>query len=93
MRATSTFIRLDGIDTDSCRAPAAFRTRVSMSPTGSVTVTPRGRLILGAVTRRGGRGASPPGCSVVVVAVTSVVISVLFLPATSSTSSRREARR
>src|SRR3979490_1042083 len=34
--ATSTFVRLDGIVTVSGRAPAAFRTRVSMSASGSL---------------------------------------------------------
>src|SRR5947208_10730385 len=32
--------------------------RVSMSPTGSLTATPRGRRAFGTITRRG-RGASP----------------------------------
>src|SRR5438132_123382 len=36
--------------------------RVSMSPTGSLTATPRGRRAFGTITRRG-RGASPPARS------------------------------
>src|SRR5258708_36914605 len=58
IRAISIFIRLDGIMTVSCRAPAALRMRVSMSPTGSLTATPRGRRAFGTIVRRG-RGASP----------------------------------
>src|SRR5579859_234831 len=82
MRATSIFTRLDGISTFSCRALEAFRIRVSMSPTGSFTATPRGRRAFGTITRRG-RGASPSArsgrgaCgSGVVVVVVSVVMSL-----------------
>src|SRR4030081_1970523 len=58
MRAISSLTRLSGIMTVSCRAPDALRMRVSMSPTGSFTVTPRGPRAFGTMTRRG-RGASP----------------------------------
>src|SRR5438067_11333919 len=58
MRAISIFTRLDGIITFSWRAPDALRIRVSMSPTGSFTATPRGLRAFGTMTRRG-RGASP----------------------------------
>src|SRR5258708_306257 len=79
IRAISIFIRLDGIMTVSCRAPAALRIRVSMSPTGSFTATPRGRRAFGTIVRRG-RGASPSvrwgsgACGSGVVGVASVVI-------------------
>src|SRR5205809_3348989 len=84
MRAISIFTRLEGIITFSWRAPEALRIRVSMSPTGSFTVTPRGLRAFGTMTRRG-RGASPSarsgrgawGSGAVVAA--SVVIS--FSPA------------
>src|SRR5258708_32259175 len=79
IRAISIFIRLDGIMTVSCRAPAALRIRVTMSPTGSFTATPRGRRAFGTIVRRG-RGASPSvrsgrgACGSGVVVVASVVI-------------------
>src|SRR5437762_2608113 len=84
IRAISIFTRLEGIITVSWRAPEALRIRVSMSPTGSFTATPRGRRAFGTITRRGrgpsasarsGRGAWGSG----VVIAASVVIS--FSPA------------
>src|SRR5258708_36186689 len=59
MRAISIFMRLDGIITFSWRAVVALRIRVSMSATGSFTVTPRLGRAFGTITRRG-RGASAP---------------------------------
>src|SRR6187549_3835458 len=85
MRAISTFVRLVGIDTLSWRAPAALRTRVSRSATGSFgTPTTRGRglrvdgtrLVTGAV-RSPGRSPSIGGSPGVVV-ISSVIF---FSPA------------
>src|ERR1700694_341047 len=84
MRAISTLVRLVGIDTLSWRAPAALRTRVSRSATGSFgTPTTRGRglrvdgtrLVAGAV-RSPGRS---PSTEAEVMFVCSVVI--FFSPA------------
>ncbi len=44
MRAISRFIPDMGIATDSCSAVLALRMRVSMSPIGSVTMTPPHQL-------------------------------------------------
>src|SRR5213083_1584076 len=50
MRAISSFVRLVGTLTVSWRAPAALRTRVSMSATGSFGIPmPFGRAFLGGV--------------------------------------------
>src|SRR5260221_6570493 len=82
MRAISIFMRLDGIITFSWRAVVALRIRVSMSATGSFTVTPRLGRAFGSITRRGrgasvapsGRAKRGAGCAGVVVVVTSDVI-------------------
>src|SRR3989454_7048496 len=56
MRATSAFIRLVGMDTVSCRATAALRTRVRRSATGSFGIPiPFGRTFFGAAGLRAGR--------------------------------------
>src|SRR3989442_12640674 len=56
MRATSAFIRLVGMDTVSCRATAALRTRVRRSATGSFGIPiPFGRTFFGAPGFRAGR--------------------------------------
>src|SRR2546421_13074391 len=56
MRATSDFIRLVGMDTVSCRATAALRTRVRRSATGSFGIPmPFGRTFFGGAGLRAGR--------------------------------------
>src|SRR2546430_16794093 len=56
MRATSAFMRLAGTDTVSWRAPAALRTRVRRSATGSFGIPiPFGRAFFGGAGLRAGR--------------------------------------
>ena len=90
IRAISTRIRETGTVTFSWRAPAALRTRVSMSATGSFAApAPLGRAFFGAAGFRGGAGRSPrcsAGASLNALSCSSFVI-------TSSISSRLGARR
>src|SRR5438105_6059914 len=78
IRAISTRIRLTGTLTVSWRAPAALRTRVSMSATESFGApAPFGRTFLGAATFRGA-GRSPrgsTGASLIALSCSSFVIS------------------
>src|SRR6266849_3834329 len=79
--ATSSLVRLAGMVTVSWRAPAPFRTRVSMSASGSLGAPPmRGFFgFCGTVRFTAGRGArlSPSCCSPVSMGgVVSFVISV-----------------
>src|SRR5207247_165597 len=71
MRATSAFMRLVGTDTVSWRAPAALRTRVRRSATGSFGIPiPFGRAFFGGAGLRAGRSvrsAVSAGCSRVAV--------------------------
>src|SRR2546428_1502392 len=83
--AISTFVRLVGIDTVSCRAPAALRTRVSMAATGwfgTPTTFGRGLRVDAAFFTTGGaaragsvRGSPSLGLGVGVVVVSSVIFS------------------
>src|SRR2546430_4395515 len=71
MRASSAFIRLVGMDTVSCRATVALRTRVRRSATGSFGIPmPVGRAFFGGAGLRAGRSdryAVSTGCSRVAV--------------------------
>src|SRR5712691_643655 len=77
MRAISTLIRLAGTETVSWRAPAALRTRVSRSATGSLGIpTDLGRAFFGAAGLRAGRSmvrAASPACSPVPGVIWSTV--------------------
>src|SRR3989449_6463298 len=78
IRAISTFMRLGGRETVSCRAPAALRTRVSRSATGSFGIpTDRGRAFFGGTGLRGARsaGRASPACSPVACSSIKVIVS------------------
>src|ERR1700716_4339373 len=85
MRAISSFVRLVGMLTVSWRAPAALRTRVSMSATGSFGIPmPFGRAFLGGVAGlRAGRSVrGSPGCSPMPLICSSVnTLTSTCLPA------------
>src|SRR5207237_5107983 len=76
IRATSAFIRLAGTLTVSCRAPAALRTRVSRSATGSFGVpSVFGRAFFGGAglrAARSGLGAPSVAGSMVATCMSSV---------------------
>src|SRR5438309_2507121 len=76
IRATSAFIRLAGTLTVSCRAPAALRTRVSRSATGSFGMpTVFGRAFFGGAglrAARSGLGAPSVAGSMVATCMSSV---------------------